>query len=138
MPGEAIIQTYHPEHYSIQAAAKQDYQTFYQEEMSYRMMMDYPPAAHMLAILASGENEELLEQGMEYLGRFTERISRKYGVHIIGPAYAAVGKVNDIYRKVIYLKHKDEQVLMEIKQKTEKYIEANSGFRKLYIQMDYS
>lgn len=138
VPGEAIIQTYHPEHYSIQAAARQDYQTFYQEEMSYRMMMDYPPAAHMLAILASGENEELLEQGMEYLGRFTERISRKYGVHIIGPAYAAVGKVNDIYRKVIYLKHKDEQVLMEIKQKTEKYIEANSGFRKLYIQMDYS
>lgn len=61
--------------------------------------------------------------------------ARKYGVHIIGPAYAAVGKVNDIYRKVIYLKHKDEQVLMEIKQKTEKYIEANSGFRKLYIQM---
>lgn len=138
VPGEAIIQTYHPEHYSIQAAARQDYQTFYQEEMSYRMMMDYPPAAHMLAILASGENEELLEQGMEYLGRFTERISRKYGVHIIGPAYAAVGKVNDIYRKVIYLKHKDEQVLMEIKQKTEKYIEVNSGFRKLYIQMDYS
>lgn len=138
VPGEAIIQTYNPEHYSIQAAARQDYQTFYQEEMSYRMMMDYPPAAHMLAILASGENEELLEQGMEYLGRFTERISRKYGVHIIGPAYAAVGKVNDIYRKVIYLKHKDEQVLMEIKQKTEKYIEANSGFRKLYIQMDYS
>ena len=67
------------------------------------MLLDYPPAAHMLAILASGENEELLEQGMEYLGRFTERISRKYGVHIIGPAYAAVGKVNDIYRKVIYL-----------------------------------
>ena len=137
-PGHAVIQTYQPEHYSIQAAAIQDYEKFYKEEMGYRMLLDYPPAAHMLAILASGENEELLEQGMEYLGRFTERISRKYGVHIIGPAYAAVGKVNDIYRKVIYLKHKDEQVLMEIKQKTEKYIEANSGFRKLYIQFDYT
>ena len=59
-PGEAIIQSYHPDHYSIQAAAAQDYEAFYQEEMAYRMLMDYPPAAHMLSVLVSGENEELL------------------------------------------------------------------------------
>ena len=57
--GEAIIQSYHPDHYSIQAAAKQDYEAFYQEEMAYRMLMDYPPAAHMLSVLASGEDEKL-------------------------------------------------------------------------------
>lgn len=39
-----MIQTYHPDHYSIQAAAVQDYQAFYEEEMSYRMLLDYPPA----------------------------------------------------------------------------------------------
>lgn len=49
-----MIQTYHPDHYSIQAAAVQDYQAFYEEEMSYRMLLDYPPAAHMLAVLGSG------------------------------------------------------------------------------------
>lgn len=38
--------------------------------MSYRILMDYPPAAHMLSILAAGEDEELLSQGMEYLGKF--------------------------------------------------------------------
>ncbi|MBU5480403.1 replication restart helicase PriA [Blautia sp. MSJ-19] len=136
-PGEAIIQSYHPEHYSIQAAARQDYEAFYQEEMSYRVLMDYPPAAHMLSVLASGENEELLDQGMEYLAKFVERISAKYRIHVIGPAYATVGKVNDIYRKVLYLKHQDGHVLQDIKNKTEKYIEVNSGFRKLYIQFDY-
>ena len=136
--GEAIIQSYHPDHYSIQAAAKQDYEAFYQEEMAYRMLMDYPPAAHMLSVLASGEDEKLLEQGMDYLAKFVERISGKYRVHVIGPAYASVGKVNDIYRKVLYLKHKDERVLQDIKNKTEKYIEVNSGFRKLYIQFDYT
>ena len=136
--GEAIIQSYHPDHYSIQAAAKQDYEAFYQEEMAYRMLMDYPPAAHMLCVLASGEDEKLLEQGMDYLAKFVERISGKYRVHVIGPAYASVGKVNDIYRKVLYLKHKDERVLQDIKNKTEKYIEVNSGFRKLYIQFDYT
>ena len=137
-PGEAIIQSYHPDHYSIQAAAAQDYEAFYQEEMAYRMLMDYPPAAHMLSVLASGEDEKLLEQGMDYLAKFVERISGKYRVHVIGPAYASVGKVNDIYRKVLYLKHKDERVLQDIKNKTEKYIEVNSGFRKLYIQFDYT
>ena len=137
-PGEAIIQSYHPDHYSIQAAAAQDYEAFYQEEMAYRMLMDYPAAAHMLSVLASGEDEKLLEQGMDYLAKFVERISGKYRVHVIGPAYASVGKVNDIYRKVLYLKHKDERVLQDIKNKTEKYIEVNSGFRKLYIQFDYT
>ena len=137
-PGEAVIQTYHPEHYSIQAAASQDYEAFYQEEMSYRLLMDYPPAAHMLSILASGEDEELVSQGMDYLGRFVKRIGQKCRVHVIGPAYASVGKINDVYHKVIYLKHQDEQILMSIKDKAEKYIEVNSGFRKLYIQFDYS
>lgn len=135
--GEAIIQSYHPEHYSIQAAAKQDYEAFYQEEMAYRTLMDYPPSAHMLSVLASGEDAELLEQGMDYLARFVSRISEKYKVHVIGPAYASVGKVNDIYHKVLYLKYADEQVLQDIKNKTEKYIEVNSGFRKLYIQFDF-
>ena len=137
-PGEAVIQTYHPEHYSIQAAASQDYEAFYREEMSYRLLMDYPPAAHMLSILAAGEDEELLGRGMDYLGKFVERIGAKYKVHVIGPAYASVGKINDIYHKVIYLKNQDEHALMEIKDKAEKYIEVNSGFRKLYIQFDFN
>ena len=137
-PGEAIIQSYHPDHYSIQAAAAQDYEAFYQEEMAYRMLMDYPPAAHMLSVLVSGENEELLEQGMDYLAKFVERIASRYRISVIGPAYAAVGKVNDIYRKVLYLKHRDERILQDIKDKTEKYIKLNSGFRRLYIQFDYT
>ena len=137
-PGEAIIQSYHPDHYSIQAAAAQDYEAFYQEEMAYRMLMDYPPAAHMLSVLVSGENEELLEQGMDYLAKFVERIASRYRISVIGPAYAAVGKVNDIYRKVLYLKHRDERILQDIKDKTEKYIKLNSGFKRLYIQFDYT
>ena len=137
-PGEAIIQSYHPDHYSIQAAAAQDYEAFYQEEMAYRMLMDYPPAAHMLSVLVSGENEELLEQGMDYLAKFVERIASRYRIPVIGPAYEAVGKVNDIYRKVLYLKHRDERILQDIKDKTEKYIKLNSGFRRLYIQFDYT
>ncbi len=41
--GEAVIQTYMPEHYSIQAAVKQDYEAFYRQEIAYRNLMGYPP-----------------------------------------------------------------------------------------------
>ena len=44
------------------------------------MLMDYPPAAHMLSVLVSGENEELLEQGMDYLAKFVERIASRYRI----------------------------------------------------------
>ena len=136
-PGEAVIQTYQPDHYSIQAAAVQDYQAFYEEEMSYRMLLDYPPAAHMLAVLGSGPEDELLVQAMHYLKLYVQRIYKKNDLHVIGPAYAAVGKVKDIYRQVIYLKHEDYQVLVWIKDQLEKYREINSGFRTLYIQFDF-
>lgn len=137
-PGEAVIQTYHPEHYSIQAAAVQDYQAFYEEEMSYRMLLDYPPAAHMLAVLGSGPEDEKLVQAMHYLKLYIQRIYKENDLHVIGPAYAAVGKVKDIYRQVIYLKHQDHKTLVRIKDQLEKYIEINSGFRKIYIQFDFS
>ena len=136
--GEAIIQTYHPEHYSILTAAAQDYERFYQEEISYRSLLDYPPAAHMMAVLASGEKEALLDQGMHYIRQYIDRIYKEKDLHIIGPAPAAVGKVNDIYKRVLYLKHEDGKVLHTIKNKLEKYLEINSGFRDMYIQFDFS
>ena len=136
--GEAIIQTYHPDHYSIQSAAIQDYESFYQQEISYREMMDYPPRAHMMAVLMSSEEEEILEAAAEYVARFIRRVHPGEDLHLIGPAYAAVGKVNDVYRKVVYLKHQEEQMLIRIKDQLEKYIEINSGFRKIYIQFDFS
>ena len=58
-PGEAIIQTYQPEHYSIQAAMHQDYRAFYEEEIGYRKLLGYPPASNLLAIHGSCGNEEL-------------------------------------------------------------------------------
>ena len=136
--GRAIIQTYHPEHYSIQAAAVQDYEAFYQEEMSYRLLLDYPPAAHMMAVLGSCEEEELLSRGMFFIEKYVRKVYPGEDLHVIGPAAAPIGKVKDVYRKLLYLKHTDYDVLIQIKDKLEKYIEINSGFRKIYIQFDFT
>ena len=136
--GEAIIQTYHPEHYSIQAAALQDYEAFYQEEITYRLLMGYPPMAGMLGILASCEEEALAEQGIRYIGAFIKKIYKGADLHMIGPAEAPIAKINDIYKRVLYLKHQNPEVLKTIRKKVEKYMEINPGFRNIHIQFDFN
>lgn len=135
-PGHAVIQTYQPEHYSIQAAAIQDYEKFYKEEMGYRMLLDYPPAARMMTVFGACQDEELLKKAMYYIEVFIRRVSPKEELHMIGPASASVGKVKDVYRQVLHLKHTDIRFLTAVREKLEKYIEINSGFRKIYIQFD--
>ena len=134
--GKAVFQTYHPEHYSIRTAAAQDYAGFYREEISFRRMMDYPPAAHMMAVLASCREEERLSLAMEYLALYVRKLSRDGQTVIIGPAPAAVSKIKDIYHQVLYLKNKDMKVLSALRRNLDRYVEINSGFRGIYIQYD--
>ena len=134
--GEVVIQTYSPEHYAIETAARQDYESFYAEEISYRKVMGYPPAAHLAAILLTGKEEDFLSTAADYLKRYAERINRQQAV-IIGPASPSVGKVKDVYRRVIYFKHAEYDVLIEMKDRLEQYIEINPGFRNIRIQFDF-
>lgn len=135
--GEVVIQTYSPEHYAIQTAANQDYEAFYEEEIAYRKLMGYPPAEQLLAVLIAGEDEKLLETACGYLKIYAERVNRSRA-RIVGPASPYVGKVNDVYRKVLYFKHPRYEVLTDLKDKLEQYIEVNSGFAKLRIQFDFN
>ena len=126
--GCALIQTYHPDHYAIETAAKQDYEEFYQQEIGYRELMGYPPTQSMLAIHVSFGDKQNLDMAMEYLKRFLERIAQKVKAQIIGPADEAVAKINDMYRSVIYIKCSDETALKALREQTEHYIEINKGF----------
>ena len=91
----------------------------------------------LVAILISGEDETLLETACAYLKTYAERINHT-NVQIIGPTSPYVGKVNDVYRRVIYLKHAKYEVLTQMKDKMEQYVEINSGFHKLRIQYDFN
>lgn len=137
VPGEAVIQSYHPEHYSIQTAARQDYEAFFEQEMKFRSLMGYPPSAHLMAILMISEDEALLEKGAYYLKIFAKAVGSDPKLELIGPASPAVAKIRDLYRKALYLKHEDYQVLIAVKNKIEQYIEINEGFSRIRIQFDF-
>ena len=135
--GEVVIQTYNPEHYSIQAAAAQNYEQFYEEEIKYRELMGYPPAEHLLAVLLSSEDEGLLDKGAFYLKEYAHRIGKNRQIQLIGPASPYIGKVKDIYRRVLYLKADSNDMLIHMKDYMEQYIEMNRGFDKIRIQFDF-
>ncbi len=138
VPGEVVIQTYSPKHYSIRMAAEQNYEGFYEEEIRYRELMGYPPVSSLLAVLMTGADEEYLELAAGHLKNFAIRADKAKNLQIIGPASPYVNKVNDEYRRVLYLKCGEKKVLIEIKNLMEQYIEMNRGFQSIKIQFDFN
>ncbi len=138
--GQAIIQTYSPGHYAIETAAAQDYAAFYEEEIRYRELMGYPPAENLLAVLVSGKEETTLDIGCKYLKAYALRIIGRESreIQVIGPASPGIGKVNDIYRRVLYIKAPGYDTLIGIKNRLEQYIEVNTGFDSMRIQFDFN
>lgn len=125
-PGTAVIQTYTPDHYVVKASAVQDYLEFYRQEMGYRKLMKYPPAAHMLSIQIGGKEEELTAHMTEAVA---EAVGRRFGqqAELIGPVFAPVYKVNDIYRKILYIKNENYDILIQIRKMAEACLDGMEG-----------
>ncbi len=126
-PGEALIQTYRPEHYSILRAAAQDYEAFYREEILYRELGGYPPAAHMMAVLVNSGDEERGKRLSEEIAETAKQKAAQSGggsgkAVVIGPAKASIAKINDIYRFVVYCKSSSYDSLTQIRESIEQLI----------------
>lgn len=134
-PGDVIIQTYSPEHYSIQCASKQDYEEFYRQEMAFRQMLHYPPAGFLMAVLVISSQEEMAQEAVnQYASMIQER---KDSAELIGPADAPISRIKDRYRKLLYVKSPEKQTLIEIKDQIESLYEELHA-RNCYIQFDFN
>ena len=102
-PGEAIIQTLHPDHYSIQMATRQDYDGFYREELRYRKAMAYPPAVGLVSLVVRGRTYAQAMQDASDLGGRLVAAARG-GFAVLGPAPAPLSKLRGEYRAQIFLK----------------------------------
>ncbi len=132
-PGDVIIQTYQPDHYAVQSAASQDYAMFYRHEINYRRLLKYPPICQMAAILFSCKDEELLNE----FTVMTEHKLQNYAERI-GPVQAPVYKVNDIYRKILYIKCEKCDILDQIRNQIDILTAQNKRFQAVQIQYDIS
>lgn len=143
-PGEVVIQTYSPEHYSIQAAARQDYVGFYEEEIGYRSLMQYPPTGHMLAVLVEGiketETDEYSTELAEVLQTYTNEMKKEPNrakINVIGPTDASIKKISDVFRRIIYVKTTEYDALTECKDKLEQYMEIRLH-KDIRVQFDFN
>lgn len=141
LPGEVVIQTYQPEHYSIVAASRDDYLNFYKQEMNYRNLLKYPPAAHILAVLIASKDEQKAAFAAKLLGGASKEWSESADISkdtvIIGPAAAVLSKANDIYRYMIYIKQLDYECLVHLKNYLEGYVNFSEHFNGCSIQYDF-
>jgi primosomal protein N' (replication factor Y) len=110
-PGAAVIQTLYPDHYSIRAAAAQDYASFYEREMEFRTTMQYPPAVALINVVVKGRS---MEGAMTDAADIVKRV-RHHGVHgrVLGPAPAALAKIKDEYRAQFFIKGTRRKAMRE-------------------------
>jgi primosomal protein N' (replication factor Y) (superfamily II helicase) len=110
LPGEVIIQTYTPEHYSIELAGKQDYDLFYNREMMMRKVHKYPPFYFIALITVSHQQLMAAVSATEKITSYVQsRVSD--GTVVLGPVASPIPRINDRYRYQCLIKYKREPEL---------------------------
>ena len=110
---------------------------FFEEEIAYRDLMMYPPVANMMAILVLSNDELTGMARANELVDVMKRLFREERLSVIGPASASIGKINDIYRSIIYVKHRDYAMLVRVKDEMEALI-AQKGWNADAVQFDFN
>ena len=132
--GEAIIQTFNPEHYSIVYASKHNYKEFYKKEMTIRKKLNYPPYCFITLIKISSKDfnygiEEAKKINMFLRNNLSETTS------ILGPSMANVLRIKNNYNFQVLLKYKKDSKLYSALNELIKIYEGNS---RIKIELDFN
>ena len=133
--GKVILQTYQPDHYSIQCAAAQDYKAFYRQEIAKRQMLQYPPISNILEVLVFSEKEEKAAMLAEVL---KSKTISYHDMIVLGPNDAPIAKLRDVYRKILYIRSKDYQMLCNVKDHFEKFMQTSHMYNDCRITFTFN
>ena len=136
LQGDVVIQTYAPDHYAVSSAAEQDYLQFYRQELLYRKMMGYPPLVRLLTIGLSSKREADVIRASEDMKRVILREYALDGLKVIGPVEDSPYKLNDNYRKILYMKHESYDILLKVRNCARKRENIPDLFRNVFVQYD--
>ena len=134
--GEVLIQTYTPQHYSLQYAVNYDYEGFYEKEFTVRAMMKYPPFGKLLLINGTSKKEELLKNFMHKITMMIKPLVEScLDIEILGPIPCMISKVKENYRWQIVIKGEfDSYFSKNIKEIL--YDENKNVYNDIRISMD--
>ncbi|MGE7903742.1 primosomal protein N' [Peribacillus sp. NPDC094092] len=135
LPGEVVIQTYTPEHYSIELSALQDFDAFYEREMHLRRQSHYPPYYYVVLITVSHEDlmktVSVTEKITNYLGSRLNRDSI-----VLGPVASPISRINNRYRYQCLIKYKREPDLNQHLRTLLEHYQKETAQNHLQISID--
>lgn len=110
---KAVIQTYNPEHYSILCTKNNDYRGFYEQEINFRGLMNYPPFTNIFCILMVSPDIDLLKEKSKLLKKIMLEQDKENKFDILGPTSAIIARIKNNYREKILIKQENENELRE-------------------------
>ncbi len=105
-PGEVVIQIFDVAHPTYQCVANHDYRAFFNIEMKYRKMANYPPFIHMASVLVTSKNENYSTRVAANIANY---LGKSKSFEVLGPANSLIYKLNDRYRNRILVKFKNSK-----------------------------
>ena len=135
--GIVYIQTYSPNHYSINCAKEHNYISFYNQEIKNRIdpKLIYPPFSRLIRIVIRGENEKKVESDSNTISNILKLSTYEYTrkIIILGPAPCIISKLNKYYRWNLLIKTPSHYLLNQFfKQLNENFIAQKGN----YIEID--
>jgi primosomal protein N' (replication factor Y) len=103
-PGRVLIQTYHPEHYSLLCAKEQNYEEFYRREIVFRRTMYYPPFSALINVLIHDKDYDRANTAAAEFARELRLAALESGIRVLGPAPAAISRIKNEYRFQVLIK----------------------------------
>lgn len=113
LPGEVVIQTYNPEHYSIRYAKRHDYLSFYNEEMNIRRELCYSPYFYITLVNISSRDYDIGFKEANKIGEYLRK-NLSDGTKVLGPSMANIFRINNVYHYQCIIKYKRDDKLRKV------------------------
>ena len=114
LPGRVLIQTYHPEHYALQFAVKQDYEGFYEHEIRFRERMGYPPFLALVLVMVRHPELAKAQRYATILRSAIDRENANEECRVLGPAAASIARLKGEYRIQLILKSSNRRAMRNV------------------------
>jgi primosomal protein N' (replication factor Y) (superfamily II helicase) len=135
-PGEVVIQSYFPDHYTFQLAVKQRFEDFYGQESRYRRAMFYPPFASLAGIMVTDRDPTRAAGLARQIAEFLDS-QRSNAIRILGPAPAPLERIKRVHRHQLLIKSSSRSTLHRILDRLQVYIEEKKiGATRVIIDVD--
>lgn len=101
--GQVILQTFHPDHYAIRCSLDHSYSRFYETEIRFRRLMQYPPYVSLANLIFAGKEAPAALHDAREFGKFILAFKTE-PMKMLGPAVAPIARLSGLYRYQILLK----------------------------------